>query len=164
MALTLDIVQASYPFIAYGTMIVFLVWAIYMFGETLDQVAGLRTLEKQIEKQVIGPKMSLALRRECTNRVRKLRNRLSLVENTAPVVGLAFTVGGISLGFRTAGANEELLSILPAAVGTTFLGALALIITNVAAHRLEYWLANIFALLTHQSNELITGSLTYENV
>lgn len=164
MAPTLDLIQASYPIIAYNTMIGLLGWSIYLFSETLDQIVGLRNLEKQLENRVIKSKMCSALRQECTSRVRKLRNRLSLLENTAPVIGLAFTVGGISLGFRTAGANEELLSILPAAVGTTFLGALALIITNIASHRLEYWLASTFALVTHQSNELFTGGVIYENV
>ncbi|WP_427454826.1 hypothetical protein [Litorimonas sp. WD9-15] len=108
-----EIAADLFPYIGYGTMLFILAVSLYLIGDATDKF---RQRKKPGHPSVM---------RSSIVRIRLL----TLARDNAPLLGLAFTVAGMMLGLKNSG--QDLWTVLPAAMGTTLIGAITVVVSNI---------------------------------
>jgi len=108
-----DIAAHIFPYLGYGIMLFILAVSLYLIGDATD-----RFRQQKKRGSPSGSRPSIV-------RVRLL----TLARDNAPLLGLAFTVAGMMLGLKNNG--QDLWTVLPAAMGTTLIGAITVVISNI---------------------------------
>jgi hypothetical protein len=144
-----------FAIVAYGSMLVLLVYSIVATAWSRDLIRTINREQLMLTDTAPGnarnPVLLSVLEHGPVNEIhlldeygRKLRAQsrkpealLVMVEQISAPAGLAWTVLGLWVGFGTLANSGEISAALAAAMGTTFLGSVSLIISRFALIRLD---------------------------